>query len=265
MIRAIRVTTIGLLLLLMVPSLTCAQDLRDALKQGEQVFNRTCATGYCHGLKGQPGGAPRLAGRGFDQDYIFNTVTRGLPGTPMLPFGSSLPRAEIVAVVAYVASLNGITNPDLTFKAPLGEQPEFGSEGVAVPPRAVPGRTLFFDAVRGFGKCATCHEMTGMGVPVTTAISKVPADVRALRALASPDVKIATVDGDAMPALVVSQGKQRTVFYDLTSVPPVLRTVDASSVAISSGSTWNHASVISSYNDADLSTILEFLRLTVKP
>ena len=40
-----------------------AQDLA----RGEQVFAKTCATGYCHGVKGQSSGAPRLAGRGFDR------------------------------------------------------------------------------------------------------------------------------------------------------------------------------------------------------
>ncbi len=35
--------------------------------RGEQVFAKSCATGYCHGVKGQSSGAPRLAGRGFNR------------------------------------------------------------------------------------------------------------------------------------------------------------------------------------------------------
>ena len=56
-----------------------AQNLADVLKQGEAVFSKSCATGYCHGIRGGPSGAPRLAGRGFDQAYIGNVVTRGSP------------------------------------------------------------------------------------------------------------------------------------------------------------------------------------------
>jgi cytochrome c553 len=253
------------LLLLILPSLGRAQNLQEALKQGEQVFNRTCATGYCHGPKGQPGGAPRLAGRGFDQDFIFNTVTRGVSGTAMVSFTNSLTRAEVVDVVAYVATLNGITKPELTFKAPFGEQPEFRPEGLQIPRRAVPGHELFFDAVRGYDRCATCHEVTAVGVPVATAIGKVPEGGRALRTLATSRVQTVTFEGETMPGLVVSKGKERIVFYDLTSVPPVLRTADSSAVAISEGSAWNHASVLNSYNDAELASILEFLRLTLKP
>ncbi len=82
------------------------------LKQGEQVFAKSCATGYCHGVKGGSSGAPRLAGRGFNQTYINNVVTRGIPGTGMASFTAVLSRADLMAVVAYVATLNGIANPD---------------------------------------------------------------------------------------------------------------------------------------------------------
>ena len=81
---------------------------------------------------------------------------------------------------------------------------------------------MFFDAVRGFGRCSTCHEVNGIGIPVTTPIAKIPTDAAALRALATPDVRTATVDGEAMPALIVSQGKTRALFYrsaDLCSSP----------------------------------------------
>ena len=87
---------------------------------------------------------------------------------------------------------------------------------------------MFFDALRGFGRCSTCHEVAGVGIPVVTPISQIPANPAALRALATPGVRTATVNGDSMPALIVSQAKTRALFYDLTSVPPVLRTVDPS-------------------------------------
>src|SRR5262249_40852005 len=51
-------------ILLFTATLVCAQDLQSVLKQGEEVFSKTCATGYCHGAKGVSGGAPRLAARG---------------------------------------------------------------------------------------------------------------------------------------------------------------------------------------------------------
>src|SRR5690348_7496403 len=98
------------LLLLGMAAMTHAQDL---VKQGEAVFAKSCATGYCHGARGTNGGAPRLAARGFDQGFIANTVQRGISGTAMPAFGSTLSRADLNAVIAYVASLNGIANPTI--------------------------------------------------------------------------------------------------------------------------------------------------------
>src|SRR5713101_6063966 len=81
------------------------QNLQDVLKQGEQVFVKSCATGYCHAAKGgSGGGAPRLAARGFDQPYINSIVNRGVAGTAMPGFASSLSVVDRAAVVAYVAT-----------------------------------------------------------------------------------------------------------------------------------------------------------------
>jgi len=244
------------LLLLMLPALAWSQS------SGEKLFAQSCATGYCHGARGTPAGAPRLAGRGFDQVYITNTIMRGLPGTAMPAFGTTLSRADLTAVIAYVASLNGITNPAIN----LGPGP--GTTGPAEPALSAAGergRALVFDAVRSFGRCSTCHEVNGIGISVATPIANIPADAAALRALATPDLRTATVDGEAMPALIVSQTKARALFYDLTSVPPVLRTVDPATFKVAEGSSWRHASVIGAYNDAELATILAFLREAIKP
>jgi mono/diheme cytochrome c family protein len=244
------------LLLFVIPVLGWCQSA------GEKVFAQSCATGYCHGVRGAAAGAPRLAARGFDQAYITSTITRGLPGTSMPAFGTTLTRAELGAVIGYVAGLNGIVNPTVN----LGPGP--GTAGPAEPalsPDAEHGRALFFDAVRGFGRCSTCHEVNGVGISVTTPIANIPADVATLRALATPDVRTATVDGDAMPALILSQGKTRALFYDLTSVPPVLRTVDSGALKVGEGSAWHHSSVMGAYNDAELASILAYLREAIKP
>ena len=226
--------------------------LVEAQDRGEQIFNKSCATGYCHGSKGGPGGAPRLAARGFDRTYINDTVAQGLPGTAMPAFGTILPRADLAAVVSYVATLNGVAASVAASPAPT------------LSGDAARGRDLFYDPVRSFGRCATCHEVAGKGIAVATPIAKVPTDVAGLRALA-PVVSTATWNGETMPALVLSKGARAVIFYDLTSPPPVLRTVEPSAVKIAEGSGWKHSSMLSAYNDAELASILNFLRSAVKP
>jgi mono/diheme cytochrome c family protein len=236
-----------------------AQNLEEVVKRGETVFASTCATGYCHGPKGSAGGAPRLAARGFDQNYIAGTLARGIPGTAMASFAASLSRADFTAVVAYLATLNGIANPSL---AGSGSAPR--APAPTLTPEAARGRALFSDAVRGFGRCSTCHEVNGIGISVATPISEIPDNPSALRLLSTPQVSTAVANSESMPALVVGNTRRAVIFYDLTTVPPVLRTMDPGAVKIADGASWRHASVIASYSDAELAAILEYLRAAGK-
>jgi len=238
-----------------------ASDQSEVLKRGEQVFAKTCATGYCHGAKGTASGAPRLAGRGFNQAYINNVVRRGVQGTGMTSFTAVISKPDLAAVVAYVATLNGVVDPD------TGPDDEAAAarSATGLTGEAARGARLFTEAVRGFGRCSTCHEAGGFGISVAAPIAQVPVSVTALKALATPNVKTGTLDGESMPVLVLSDGKQGTLFYDLTSVPPVQRNAQPGSVKFTESTTWRHASVIGAYNDAELEAILAYLRVAIRP
>ena len=247
-------------LLLVVAGSLPAQTLQDVVKHGEEVFAKTCATGYCHAPKGAvAGGAPRLAARGFSQAFIANTVVRGVPGTAMPSFETSLPPGDRAAVVAYVATLNGVANPNIS--GALGPRPPAAPQ---LSPDAARGRQLFSDATIGFARCSTCHEVNGIGMSVATTIANIPADPGALKSLATPNVMTATSDGESMPILMVAKRAQSVTFYDLTTSPPVLRTVIPTAVQTRDGSSWKHSSVLASYSDADLTAILAYLRATAR-
>ncbi|HEV2198669.1 MAG TPA: c-type cytochrome [Bryobacteraceae bacterium] len=233
-----------------------AQNLQEVLQRGEEVFGKTCAAGYCHGSKGAvAAGAPRLAARGFTQAYIATTIARGVPDTSMPAFGTSLPAADRVAVSAYLATLNGVANPNIAgaLAAPVAAAPQLS-------PEAARGRELFSDATRGFARCSTCHEVNSIGMSVTTPISTVPTNAAALKSLATPNVSSATVDGETMPILMVARRAQSVAFYDLTMAPPVLRTAAPAAIQTRDGSSWKHSSVIGGYSDAELTAILAYLR-----
>lgn len=236
MIRALLVTVVAC-------GIVRAQAVR-----GEQVFVQSCSTGYCHGSRGVGAGAPRLAARGFDQNFIRNTITNGVTGTSMPSFAKSLSRTDLAAVANYVAALNGAT-ASASAAAP-----------VKLTPQAARGKALFSDAVKSFGRCATCHEAGGLGIAVAPPIHDVPLTVSAFKALKTPRVVTATVAGESMPALVVAKKTATVTFYDLTMPPPVLGTVTPVEFSSREESTWKHADVIGAYSDADLTSILTFLR-----
>jgi mono/diheme cytochrome c family protein len=240
------------------------QDAPDVLRRGEEIYTANCATAYCHGPKGAFAGAPRLTARGFDAEFLNTTIRGGIAGTAMTGFAGKLQASDLAAVVAYVASLNGIGT-----SSSRGGAPGAGNQRPR-PPRqlsseAASGRQLFFDAVRGVDRCSTCHEVDGFGIPVAGAMTAIPADVRALRALATPHVKTATLENDTMPALVVGSGSRGVIFYDLTTRPPVLRTAEQSAVKLTDGSAWRHSSALGAYNDDALDAVLAFLRAVGTP
>ena len=235
---------------------------QDVVTRGQQVYVQSC-TGYCHAPNGAGGGAaPRLAARGFDRAFISEVVSQGVPGTAMQGFASTLPREDLNAVVAYVASLNEATS-SASAPAPGGGGADVPSRAERVlTPDAARGRDLFSDATRGVGRCSTCHEVGRLGIPVAGPMSRVPDTASGLRTLSTPLVSTVTMKGDTMPALVVSKGARAVLFYDLTTPPPVLVTADPSSVTIAAGSPWRHTSVIAAYTDDELGSILRFLRDT---
>lgn len=237
-----------------------AQNVANVVKQGEAVFSKTCATGYCHGVRGGPSGAPRLAARGFNQAYIDKVVRGGVPDTGMASFSTRLSRPDLAAVIAYVATLNGIADPDVS----MDGQGDAVSTRPALTVEAARGARLFSEALRGFGRCSTCHEVGGFGIPVAAPIAKVPASVAELMALATPDVKTAAMGRETMPALVLSQGRQAVVFYDLTSAPPVQQNAEPGSVKFTDGSNWQHSAAIA-YSPSELSAILDYMRAVIKP
>jgi mono/diheme cytochrome c family protein len=242
-------------LLFLVPALAAAQN-PDVTKQGEDIFNKTCASGYCHGAGGAGGGAPRIAARSFDRTFISNTVTRGIPNTGMQAFANTLSRAELNAVVAYVAKLNGIANPPVAAGGGAATAPAAS----ALSADAARGRDLFSDSVRSFGRCSTCHEVNGIGIPVAAPITTIPANIAALKALATPRVSTATISSESMPILMLSNKTQSILFYDLTSAPPVQRSETPAALRLREGSDWRHSSVIGAYSDQELSSILDYLR-----
>ncbi len=255
-----------LVALLLPPAITRAQEAAVAqaatnnqaaqerrVKRGATLFAATC-TGYCHGANGTAGSsAPALAGRGLDGDYITKTVMYGIPGTAMVAWGQAIPKDDSAAVIEYVKSLNGIVSAGTATPRP------------ALSATAQHGRDLFFDSGGELSGCSNCHQVNNAGIPVAPPLINIPSDVAGLRSLSTPKVVNATLDGRTFPALVVSQTREQTKLYDVTTVPPVLVGGAPTAVKVGDRASWQHSSVLGAYSDADLSAILEFLRAEQLP
>lgn len=82
-------------------------DLTDgaAIKEGAALFATRC-TGYCHARGGGPGRAPKLRGRTFDKDYLFQAIANGIVVMPA--WKGILSDEQIWAIVAYILSLSHV-------------------------------------------------------------------------------------------------------------------------------------------------------------
>lgn len=83
----------------------------DDVARGKALFTGTCAA-YCHRpSEPQPtaaADAPNLFGcdwrHGGSNGELFKTITAGVPGTRMVPFGGAIPDDDIWRIVAYLKS-----------------------------------------------------------------------------------------------------------------------------------------------------------------
>lgn len=239
------------------PLLHAAVDGNEVLERGETVYRASCATGYCHGVNGDMAGAPRLAARGFDVAHIRSTISEGVAGTTMAGFANALSPDDLLAVMTYVAALNDIRNPVFSSSGGLGvaaasQRPALSDEGER-------GRALFSNADKGVGRCSTCHELEGLGIPVAGPMAQIPESIMALRVLQTPQVQQISVGNESMPGLMVANGVTGVLFYDLTVAPPVLRSLPAGTAVQLTESNWSHADFTLTYGEDELRAILIYL------
>jgi cytochrome c553 len=239
-------------------ALQAAQGTEPDVSRGEQIFQVTCANAYCHGVNGSAGSAPPLASQGFDAAYIATIIRSGKPNTTMAGFAGSLSETDINAVMAYVAGLNGISNPVFPVMAQIPVNP--AQETTLLSGNAVLGKDLFFDAYdKGIRRCSSCHESEGQGIAVA-AISSLPESVEALKTLETTNVRELLLRGQRLPVISSGARDDKELVYDLTTVPPVLLTLDRTRLNPSAPpANWQHADFMQAYTDTELLLVLAYL------
>lgn len=231
--------------------------------RGERIFAQSCSVGYCHGVAGAAGRGPRLRGRSFSKDYLYNVTRDGIPSSAMPAWKGRLKDEDIRAVVEYVTSLAsaGDAAPPAN-PMPPGVGPA-SLPSFSGPPQAARGRSLFSDPARE--NCAICHAVGGRGItigPDLTAVKNAADVMGRIHATESRHILTATLQsGDQFPALVVSQTGDQVRLYDLTSTPPVLRTFAKSQVvSLLQTTAWRHADFSKDYSGPELEDIVAYLR-----
>jgi mono/diheme cytochrome c family protein len=233
-----------------------------AVTRGEQIFAQNCSVGYCHGVAGAAGRGPRLRGRSFAKEYLYNVTRDGIPNSAMPAWKDRLKDDDIRAVVEYVASLATSTDP-----APPANPMPPGIGPAAMPSfkgpaAAARGHELFSDPARA--NCGFCHAVGGRGIAIgpDLTVSKPAEMLSEIGATHSRHVVTAKLkNGEEFPALLVEQNVQEIRLYDLTLSPPVMRTLlRAEIISLGPNSSWRHSNFVKDYSRAELEEIVVYLR-----
>jgi putative heme-binding domain-containing protein len=218
---------------------------------GEKTFAASCSVGYCHGKAGRAGRGPRLRGKTWDKQYLYNVMLNGVPSSSMPAWKDRLSEREIWEVVAYVMTLSKVTSDaadssDLAVTTNPSESPEPKEQPSQTQPSATQptasltgdperGKSLFFDPSNDLN-CGNCHQVRGVGNRIGPDLTRVQQrSVKDLfKAIVLPSatiapggelLKITTRAGEQIEGLIVEESGVQIKLYDVGSLPPVLRTL----------------------------------------
>jgi len=232
-----------------------------AVARGEQIFAQNCSVGYCHGVAGAAGRGPRLRGRSFSKDYLYNMTRDGIPSSAMPAWKDRLKDEDIRAVVEYVASLASATDP----APPVNPMPP-GAGPAALPSfkgpaAAARGRELFFDPAHE--NCGVCHAVGGRGIAVGPDLTgKQQIALSDIESTRSRHVLMAKLKNEEeFCALPGERDENQVRLYDLTLAPPVLRSFARSEVtSLVPTPAWRHIDFVRDYSRTELEAIVVYLR-----
>ena len=202
------------------------------LETAKQLFQATCSSSFCHGASGGGGGGPSLKNRQFPTDFIRNTVMNGRPGTPMPAFKDVLDQKDIEQIVKFVAFLSPKAGAKDETRDQTADLPAM-AQNLPLPAQATRGKELFFDAGHQ-ASCSACHSFQKMGGPIGPDLvsigTRAPAEIYQSIVHPSPGNQaypatvIATSTGLSVAGVKRGDDDEKVQVFDLTAIPPVLRT-----------------------------------------
>jgi putative heme-binding domain-containing protein len=221
-----------------------------AVAAGEKTFAANCSVGYCHGKAGRAGRGPRLRGKTWDKQYLYDVILNGVPSSSMPAWKDRLSEKEIWEVVAYIMTLSKLTSDSLdspevsaaSVPSPASEPKEKSAALPAAPPSSPfllgdpnRGKDLFFDSSNDLN-CGNCHRVRGVGNdvgPDLTGDQHRPAkdlfrDIVLPSYAITPGRELLAITlktGERIKALKVTEDNSQIKVYDVGSLPAVLRTI----------------------------------------
>jgi len=139
-------------------------------------------------------------------------------------------------------------------------------DNAAPTPQIERGRELFTNAKKGVA-CKTCHSLGGVGTAIGPNLTNMASNgsvhsiVMTMHMTMTAYVIRVKTNVSSFPAMVKQKYGDRTEYYDLSQIPPVVRTLFNNQViSTDREEKWRHPPAVANYTTQELADVIAFLK-----
>jgi cytochrome c2 len=133
-------------------------------------------------------------------------------------------------------------------------------------PQIERGRELFTNAKKGVA-CKTCHSLAGIGTAIGPDLTNMATNgsvhsiVMTMHMTMTEHVVRVKTAVSSFPGILKQKFGDRVEYYDLSQIPPVLRTLFTNQiVSAERDEKWRHPPAMANYNAQELADVIAFLK-----
>lgn len=128
------------------------------------------------------------------------------------------------------------------------------------------GRELFTNAKKGVA-CKTCHQLGGVGTAIGPNLTNMAANgsvhslVMTMHMTMTEHVLRVRTNVSSFPGILKQKYGDRVEYYDLSQIPPVVRTLfENQIVSAERDEKWHHPPALANYTQQELADVIAFLK-----
>ena len=133
-------------------------------------------------------------------------------------------------------------------------------------PQIERGQEMFTNAKKGVA-CKTCHSLAGMGTAIGPDLTNMASNgslhsiVMTMHMTMTEHVYRIKTAVSSFPGILKQQVGDKVEYYDLSQIPPVLRTLYAKQIVLAErDETWRHPPAKANYTPQELADVIGFLK-----
>jgi Cytochrome c len=139
-------------------------------------------------------------------------------------------------------------------------------EKSAPTPQIARGRELFTNSKKGVA-CKTCHSLAGIGTAIAPDLTTIASGgsvhslVMTMHMTMTENVYRVKTAVSSFPGILKQKVGDRVQYYDLSQIPPVLRTLYRNQiVSLERDEKWRHPPALANYTQQELADVIAFLK-----